>query len=102
MAPNAIPKTFNKSLPSVCVHIVARQQLGRHFPAAKNTCNNRIILGRAVFCTVRVLSKARLCVYLRITLSSLGNDSMYTFPRQRRIVGDGFYATHVVQRKVGD
>jgi hypothetical protein len=85
---------LHKSLQSVCVSIClslfslqsngsvkfihpfgARQRLGKHVPAATNTCNNRKIVGRVC-----------LWVYLCIPLRLLGNNSVKKFPRQRRIV----------------
>jgi hypothetical protein len=54
-----------KSLPAIFVslcespHIVARQLLGEHVPAATNNSNNRIIVGRVVFYAVRVCVKGK-------------------------------------------
>jgi hypothetical protein len=59
-------RLLRKSLPSVCTPIVARQQLGKHVPAGKNTCNNKIIVGCLVFYTVHVVSKESLWVRLCI------------------------------------
>jgi hypothetical protein len=71
---------------SACVPLLfARQQLGKHVPAARNTRNNRIIVGRV-----------SLWVCLCIPLSLLGNNQVKTFPWQRRIVGVVFYAALVV------
>jgi hypothetical protein len=74
----------------------ARQRLSNHVPAATNTHNRRIV-GHVVFCAVRVSSKESLWVSMCISLSLLGNNSVKTFPSQRRIV-DGviFYAVLVV------
>jgi hypothetical protein len=45
-----------------CIHpFGARQQLGKHIPAATNTRYNRRIVGRVVFYPVRILSKENLC-----------------------------------------
>jgi hypothetical protein len=44
--------------------IVDRQRLGKHVPAATNTRNNRRIVGRVVFYTVRVVSKEGLWICL--------------------------------------
>jgi hypothetical protein len=63
---------LHKSPTSICVSvcvslpIVARQRLGKHVPAAKNTCNSRRIVGRFFFCAVHVVSKeSRRLVLLR-------------------------------------
>jgi hypothetical protein len=62
----------HKTLESVCVCVcetltVARQRFGKHVPKATNTnvCNNRWIVGRVVFCAVRVVSNESLwvCVF---------------------------------------
>jgi hypothetical protein len=46
-----------RALLSVCLpNPVARQWLGKRFPTAKNTHNNRRIAGRGVFYDVRVVS----------------------------------------------
>jgi hypothetical protein len=47
---------------SLCVcmcipSVPARQRLGKLVPAALNTCNSRRIVGRVVFCAIRVISK---------------------------------------------
>jgi hypothetical protein len=88
---------------SVCVSslpIVATQQLGKHVPAATNTRNRRIDW-RVVFYVVRVISKESLWACLRIILSLLGNGSVNTFPRQRRIVGGVLlYAICVVSKEI--
>jgi hypothetical protein len=76
---------------SVCMYvhlpIVARQRLGEHVPVAKNIHNNITIVGRVVFCGIRVLSNEILWVCLYIFLSLLGNGSVNMFPHQRKIVG---------------
>jgi hypothetical protein len=56
----------------------ARQRLSKHVPSAMNTCNNRRIVGRVIFYTVRALSKESLCIHL----SLLGNNKVNTFPRE--------------------
>jgi hypothetical protein len=96
---------IHKSLPSLCVSVcispsvVARQQLGRQVPVAKNTRNSRGIVD-VVFYGVRVVSKENLWVSLCIPLSLLGNGSVNTFSRQRRIVGGVvFYPVRVVSKK---
>jgi hypothetical protein len=66
--------------------VITRQRLGNHILAATNTRNNRKIVRRVVFNAVRVLSKESLWVSI-YTLLFLGNNSVKTFPRQRRIVG---------------
>jgi hypothetical protein len=79
---------------------IARQQLGKHVPAATNTRNNRRIVGRVIFYSVRVLPKKSLWVCRCIPLSLLGNNSVKTFPRQRIIVGGVvFYAVRVVSKE---
>jgi hypothetical protein len=49
------------ALVSVCIppQIVSQQRLGKHFPAATNTRNNRRVVRRVVFNAVRVVSKER-------------------------------------------
>jgi hypothetical protein len=75
---------INPSHQSVCLYvyptIVARQRLGKHIPAATNTRNIKKLVGRIVFCAVRVLSKETVCLCV---LSLPGNDSVNTFPWQR-------------------
>jgi hypothetical protein len=67
----------------------ARQRLGKYAPAATNTHNNRRIVGR-------VYLWACLCI-LR---SLLENNSVNTFPLQRRIfVGVIFYGIRVVLKE---
>jgi hypothetical protein len=77
-------------MPSVCLCvpplIVARQRLGRHVPVATNTRNNSRIPGGAVFYTVRVVWKESLWVCLCMPPSLLGNGTVNTLLRQRRIV----------------
>jgi hypothetical protein len=107
-----------KSLPSVCVSVCvsllslqgniplkfippfgARQRLGKHFPAATNTRNRRIV-GRVIFYSVRVISKESLWVFLYIPLSLLGKNLLMTFPRQRRIIrGVVFYTVIFVSKE---
>jgi hypothetical protein len=97
-----------KSLPSVSVSVcvsllsligkgssnsiplfVARQRLGKHVPTATNIRNNR----RTVGC---VCLWACLCIPLLLP----GNNSVKTFPRQRRILeGVVFYAVLVVSKE---
>jgi hypothetical protein len=110
---------LHKSLPSVCVsvcatllslqsngsvkyipHLGSRQRIGKQVPKAMNTRINRIA-GRVIFYAVRVLSKESLWVCLRIPLMLLGNNSVTTFPRQRRIGGIVFYAVRVVSKDRG-
>jgi hypothetical protein len=54
---------------------VARQRLGKHVPAETNARNNR-----------RIVGCVGLLVCLWISLSLLGNNSVKTFPRHRRMV----------------
>jgi hypothetical protein len=80
--------------------IVARQRISKHIPATMNTRNNRRIIGRVVFYTVRVVSKESLWTCLCIPLSLLGNGSTNIFPRQRRIVGGVvLYAMQVISKE---
>jgi hypothetical protein len=68
---------------------IARQRFGKHVPAPTNTRNNRRIVGRA-------------CLWVRLCtpLSLLGNNSVKTFPQERRIVGGVvFYAVRVVSKE---
>jgi hypothetical protein len=93
---------LHKSLPSVCVPIcvsllslvgkgslkcispfVASQRFDKHVPAARNTHNSRIV--------------GRLC--LCIPLSLVGNSSVKTFPRQRRVVGGVIFCAVCVVSK---
>jgi hypothetical protein len=75
----------------------AGQRFGKHVPAATNTRCNRRIVGRVILCAIRALSKESLWVCLYITLSLLGSNSVKSFLRQRRIVGDVvLYAVRVV------
>jgi hypothetical protein len=49
----------------MCIPLfVARQRLGKQVPAETNTFNNRGVVGRAIFCAVRVLSKENLSLYM--------------------------------------
>jgi hypothetical protein len=75
---------------------VARQQLGRHVPAATNTRDNRRIVRGIVFYTVRVVSSVSVC----IPQTLLDNGSVNTFPQQRIIFrGTAFYAVRVVSKE---
>jgi hypothetical protein len=59
MAPEPISTAYfiNSSNLSVCVSpVVARQRLRKNVTEVTNTRNNRIV-GRVIFCAVRVLSK---------------------------------------------
>jgi hypothetical protein len=63
MAPESISTAYfiNPSHQSLCLYVylfvVARQLFGKHVTAEMNTRNNIIIVGRDVFCGVRVVSK---------------------------------------------
>jgi hypothetical protein len=49
----------------MCIRpIVARQRLRNRVSAVTNTCNSRRIVGRVIFCAIRVLSKesVRVCL----------------------------------------
>jgi hypothetical protein len=86
---------INASHQSLYVYI-ARQRLGKNFTAATNT-HETIGNWRVVFCEVYV-SKERL--WVSITVSLLGNDSVKTFPRQRGIIGGVlFCAVRVVSKE---
>jgi hypothetical protein len=93
MSPEPVSTAYfiNPSHQSVCLYvyppIVTRQRLGKHVPAAMIIRKNRRIIGRVVFCTVRVVLKERLWVCLCINLSLPGNGSVNTFQRQGRILG---------------
>jgi hypothetical protein len=67
---------------------IARQRLGKHFPAARNTRSNRRIVGR-------------LCLWVCLCrLSLLGNKWVKAFPLQRRIIGSViFCAVRVVSNE---
>jgi hypothetical protein len=67
---------LGKGLVKCISPFIARKRLGKQVPAAKNIRNNRGIVGRAY-----------LWICLCIILSLLGNNSVKTFPRQRRTVG---------------
>jgi hypothetical protein len=97
MAPESISTVYfiYLSHQSVCLYVhlpspfVARFSLSKHFPASANTCNNRRIVGRVC-----------LWVCLCIPLLSLGNNSVKTFPWQRRIVrGVVSYAVRAVSKE---
>jgi hypothetical protein len=78
----------------------ARQRLIKHIPMAMNTRNSRRIVVCAIFCSVCVLSKESLWIYLCIPLSLLGNNSVKMFPQQWRIVGGiVFYAVCVLSKE---
>jgi hypothetical protein len=91
---------LHKSLPSICMYACvslmslqgngsvncispfgAKQRLGKHVPTATNTRNDKRIVRRFIFYTVRVLTKESLWVFLCIPLSSLGKDSVKKFPK---------------------
>jgi hypothetical protein len=76
-----------------------RQRIGKHVSAAANICNSRKNLD-ASFSMQSVSYQMRICgsVY---PLTLLCNNSVKTFPRQRRIVG-GFvlYAVSVVSKEI--
>jgi hypothetical protein len=78
MAPEPISTAYfiNPSRKSLCLcvypHIIARQALSKHVPAAKNTL--------AVFCAVRVVSKESLC----IPLSLPGSGSVKHVPAAKK------------------
>jgi hypothetical protein len=77
---------------NVSVKTLPRQRIHTHA--------SRIIVGRVLFCAVRVVSKESLWICLCIPLSFLGNGSVNTFPRQRGIVGGVvFYAVSVVSKE---
>jgi hypothetical protein len=80
--------------------IITRQRLYERVPAAKNTCNNKRIVGCVVFYAVLVLPNKNLWVCLCISLSLLGNNSVKSFPRQRKIVGGVvFYVVHIASKE---
>jgi hypothetical protein len=68
MTPEPISAEYfiNPSHQPVCLHVyppsVARQRIDKHGPSAKNTRNNRRIVGRIVFYAVHAVSKESLCV----------------------------------------
>jgi hypothetical protein len=99
LAPKPISTTYfiNCCNHSVCLHrYVARQRLGEHIPAATNTQQYKIV-ECVVFYAVHVVSNDNLWVCLFIPLPLLGNGSVNTFQRQRRIVrGVVFYKVRVV------
>jgi hypothetical protein len=70
-----------------CVYVypltVARQRLGRYVSMTTDTHTNRRIVGGAVFCTVRVVSKQSLWVSLCVRISLFVKH----IPRQRGIDG---------------
>jgi hypothetical protein len=106
MAPEPILVAYfiNPSHQSVCLYVcllsllgkgsvkyissfIARQLLGKHVPAATNTRNNRIIVGRV-----------SLCIY--VSLSLLLNNLVKAFPRQRKIVRCVvFYAVRIASKE---
>jgi hypothetical protein len=72
--------------------IVGKQRLGKHVPAAINTRNNTIIVGRVAFYAVRLVSKESLWVCVKTR--SRGNEEL--------LEASFFYAVRVVSRKVGN
>jgi hypothetical protein len=74
----------------------ARQRLCKPRTMTTDTCNNTIIDERFNSCAIRVLWK-RVCGSM--SLSLLGNNSVKTFPRQRRIAGGVVFTTDLVVRK---
>jgi hypothetical protein len=65
--------------------------------------NNRKIIGRIIFCAVRVISKENLWVYLCLPLSFRDIGSANTFPLRRGILEPSFPIRCVLyQKKVGD
>jgi hypothetical protein len=94
MTPKPISTAYFINSPiSLCVcmcipHVVATQRPGKDVPAAKNTRNNtRRKIVRSVF------------LDLCIPLPLLGKNSAKTFPLQRRIVGDVFYAVRIAPKE---
>jgi hypothetical protein len=68
---------------------IARQRLCKHVPATTNTRNNK-----------RIVERMCLWVCLLISRSLLGNSSVETLPRQRRIVGGiVLYAVRAVSKE---
>jgi hypothetical protein len=95
-----LPIVLRQRLGKLYSSFFATQRLGKHVRVPTNTRKNRIIVGRTIFYAVRVLSKESLWVCLCILLSVSDNNSVNTFPQQRRIVGDVvFYAVRVVSKK---
>jgi hypothetical protein len=69
--------------------VVGKRLVNMYVHAAQNTCNNR-----------RTVRRVCLWVCVCIPLSLLRNNSLKTFPRQRRIVGGViFYAVRVVSKE---
>jgi hypothetical protein len=67
---------------------IARQRLYTHVPVATNTRNRPIV------------RRVSLWVCLCTPLASLGNNSIKTFPRKRRIFGGVvFYVIHIVSKE---
>jgi hypothetical protein len=85
---------------SVCVPpIIVKQRLGENVTARSNTHAAIEELFGATF-SIRLDSYQRNFVDLCIPLSLLGNGSVNTFPRQRRIVrGSVFYVVRVVSNE---
>jgi hypothetical protein len=89
---------INRSHQSVCLymypHIVARKRLDKNLTATTNTRNNRRVVD-ALF-SMWSVSYQRRVHSLCIPLSFLGENSVKTFSRQRKIVvGVVSYVAHV-------
>jgi hypothetical protein len=95
---------INPSHQSVCLCVYPRlSPLGNGsvnaFPWRSVHAAIKELFGRVVFFAVRLVSKGRVCVSLRIPLSLQGSVSIKTFPLQRRIVwGFVVCAVHVVSK----
>jgi hypothetical protein len=95
MAPELISTAYfiNPSRQTVCLCIltfIARQRLGKHHPMPTNIRK------------INELLDACLWICMCIPLSLLGNNSVKTFPRRRKIVGGVVsYVLHVVSKERG-
>jgi hypothetical protein len=97
---------LDKYLPSIClsVNVSPLSLLGNGsvntFPSARKKPNNRNIIGRMVFCVVRVVSKEILWISLCIPFSLLNNGLVTILSQQRKSVGSVvFYAVCFVWRE---
>jgi hypothetical protein len=83
----------------VCMCILSSKGSVKRYRGNEYARKNGRIVGRIVFFAVRVVSKESLWVCVCIPLKLLGNGSVKTFPRQRRIVGGAVcYVVHFLSK----
>jgi hypothetical protein len=103
MEPETIsaPHFINPSHQSVCLYLcIPLSLLVKTLPRQLIRTQSKTNIVRVVFCALRNVSEESLWVFLLIPLSLLGNGSVNTFPRQRRIVGGVVScAAHIVSKE---